>query len=83
MTIKTFLKRISAIKVESDGKKEFITIDSLRKELPEWEDLKRTDSLIYKLLTSLVFNENKTISTSRHIEVDALKLFGLLHCKGT
>ena len=82
--INAFVKRIRGAaqltkKIKPRGNGKIVTIEALREALctPAWEDLKKENSRITKLIKSSVFeNENGEIS------VDYLLLFGFLNCPG-
>ena len=61
----------------SDGK--VVTLDALRETLvtPAWDELKKEDSRITKVIKSSVFENEKG-----EISVDYLILFGFLNCPG-
>ena len=76
-----FLKKIDEChKACGDGG--FVTIDSMKTQFTTaaWQDLKKPDSALSKMLTSKHFkNEGHT---AEQIDLDTLKLIAIFHCAG-
>jgi len=68
--------------LKNSGDSGFVTIDALRKEFttPAWADLQKEESPLNQILTSQHFK--KANLEHDQIDVDYLKLIGLLHCAG-
>ena len=75
------IEKIDLAEKESD-QPSCVTIGFLRKHLrtQAWAPLQDTSSVLYKLLTSEAFQH--TSGREGYIDVEALKIFSLLHCVG-